>query len=79
MSRCLPTIRWSYIRRTEVAAINLVWAPPPARLRSSSSPGVSLAMEDVVLAGRAPCLVVNMMGRTRLGNINPEQADYFRP
>ncbi|MBE3123672.1 MAG: 3-methyl-2-oxobutanoate dehydrogenase subunit VorB [Planctomycetes bacterium] len=86
MSRRLPTIPGgAYIQaETEVAAINMVYGAASTgrrALTSSSSPGVSLMMEGVsYLAGaELPCLVVNMMrGGPGLGNINPEQADYFQ-
>jgi 2-oxoglutarate ferredoxin oxidoreductase subunit alpha len=86
MSRRLPTIPGgAYIQaETEVAAINMVYGAACAGRRaftSSSSPGISLMMEGLsYLAGaELPCLVVNMMrGGPGLGNINPEQADYFQ-
>jgi 2-oxoglutarate ferredoxin oxidoreductase subunit alpha len=86
MSRRLPTIPGgAYIQaETEVAAINMVYGAACTGRRaftSSSSPGISLMMEGLsYLAGaELPCLVVNMMrGGPGLGNINPEQADYFQ-
>jgi 2-oxoglutarate ferredoxin oxidoreductase subunit alpha len=86
MSRRLPTIPGgAYIQaETEVAAINMVYGAASTgrrALTSSSSPGVSLMMEGLsYLAGaELPGLVVNLMrGGPGLGNINPEQADYFQ-
>jgi len=86
MSRRLPTIPGgAYIQaETEVAAINMVYGAVSTGRRaftSSSSPGISLMMEGLsYLAGaELPCLVVNVMrGGPGLGNINPEQADYFQ-
>ena len=86
MSRRLPTIPGgAYIQaETEVAAINMVYGAVCTGRRaftSSSSPGISLMMEGLsYMAGaELPCLVVNMMrGGPGLGNINPEQADYFQ-
>jgi 2-oxoglutarate/2-oxoacid ferredoxin oxidoreductase subunit alpha len=86
MSRRLPMVPGgAYIQaETEVAAINMVYGAASTGRRaftSSSSPGVSLMMEGLsYLAGaELPCLVVNMMrGGPGLGNINPEQADYFQ-
>ena len=86
MSRRLPTIPGgAYIQaETEVAAINMVYGAVSTGRRaftSSSSPGISLMMEGMsYLAGaELPCLVVNVMrGGPGLGNINPEQADYFQ-
>jgi 2-oxoglutarate ferredoxin oxidoreductase subunit alpha len=86
MSRRLPTIPGgAYIQaETEVSAINMVYGAACTgrrALTSSSSPGVSLMMEGMsYLAGaELPCVVVNIMrGGPGLGNINPEQADYFQ-
>jgi 2-oxoglutarate ferredoxin oxidoreductase subunit alpha len=86
MSRRLPTIPGgAYIQaETEVAAINMVYGAVSTGRRaftSSSSPGISLMMEGMsYLAGaELPCLVVNLMrGGPGLGNINPEQGDYFQ-
>lgn len=86
MSRRLPTIPGAaYIQaETEVAAINMVYGAVSTgrrALTTSSSPGVSLMMEGIsYLAGaELPAVVVNIMrGGPGLGNINPEQADYFQ-
>ena len=85
MSRRLPKIPGgAYIQaETEVAAINMVYGAVSTgrrALTTSSSPGVSLMMEGIsYLAGaELPAVVVNIMrGGPGLGNINPEQADYF--
>ncbi len=86
MSRRLPTIPGgAYIQaETEVAAINMVYgavATGRRALTTSSSPGISLMAEGIsYLAGsELPAVVVNIMrGGPGLGNINPEQADYFQ-
>ena len=86
MSRRLPTIPGgAYIQaETEVASINMVYGAACAgrrALTSSSSPGISLMMEGIsYLAGaELPAVVVSIMrGGPGLGNINPEQADYFQ-
>lgn len=86
MSRRLPTIPGgAYIQaETEVAAINMVYGAVCAgrrALTSSSSPGISLMLEGIsYLAGaELPAVVVSIMrGGPGLGNINPEQADYFQ-
>ena len=86
MSRRLPTIPGgAYIQaETEVASINMVYGAASAGRRamtSSSSPGISLMMEGIsYLAGaELPAVIVNIMrGGPGLGNINPEQADYFQ-
>jgi len=86
MSRRLPTIPGgAYIQaETEVASINMVYGAVSAGRRamtSSSSPGISLMLEGIsYLAGaELPAVVVSIMrGGPGLGNINPEQADYFQ-
>jgi 2-oxoglutarate ferredoxin oxidoreductase subunit alpha len=86
MSRRLPTIPGgAYIQaETEVASINMVYGAVSTgrrALTSSSSPGVSLMMEGIsYLAGaELPGVIVSIMrGGPGLGNINPEQADYFQ-
>jgi len=67
-----------------VAAINMVYGAACTGRRAittSSSPGISLMMEGISnLAGaELPAVVVSIMrGGPGLGNINPEQADYFQ-
>jgi 2-oxoglutarate ferredoxin oxidoreductase subunit alpha len=86
MSRRLPTIPGgAYIQaETEVAAINMVYGAVCTgrrALTTSSSPGISLMMEGIsYLAGaELPAVIVSIMrGGPGLGNINPEQADYFQ-
>ena len=86
MSRRLPTIPGgAYIQaETEVASINMVYGAVSAGRRamtSSSSPGISLMQEGIsYLAGaELPAVIVSIMrGGPGLGNINPEQADYFQ-
>jgi 2-oxoglutarate ferredoxin oxidoreductase subunit alpha len=86
MSRRLPTIPGgAYIQaETEVASINMVYGAVCTgrrALTSSSSPGISLMQEGIsYMAGaELPAVVVSIMrGGPGLGNINPEQADYFQ-
>ncbi len=86
MARRLPTIPGgAYIQaETEVASINMVYGAACTgrrALTSSSSPGISLMQEGIsYLAGaELPAVVVNIMrAGPGLGNINPEQADYFQ-
>jgi 2-oxoglutarate ferredoxin oxidoreductase subunit alpha len=86
MSRRLPTIPGgAYIQaETEVASINMVYGAACTgrrALTSSSSPGISLMQEGIsYMAGaELPAVVINIMrGGPGLGNINPEQADYFQ-
>ena len=69
---------------SEVAAINMVYGAASAGVRvmtASSGPGISLMQEGVsYLAGsELPCLIVDVMrGGPGLGNIAPEQGDYFQ-
>jgi len=68
---------------SEVAAINMVYGAASAGVRvmtASSGPGISLMQEGIsYLAGaELPCVVVDVMrGGPGLGNIAPEQSDYF--
>jgi 2-oxoglutarate/2-oxoacid ferredoxin oxidoreductase subunit alpha len=86
MARRLPTIPGgAYIQaETEVASINMVYGAVSTGRRamtSSSSPGISLMMEGIsYLAGaELPAVIVSIMrAGPGLGNINPEQADYFQ-
>jgi pyruvate/2-oxoacid:ferredoxin oxidoreductase alpha subunit len=69
---------------SEVAAINMVYGSAGMGVRTmtaSSSPGFSLKQEGLSYCAGAelPCLVVNIdRGGPGLGNIAPEQADYFQ-
>jgi len=69
---------------SEVAAINMVYGAAAAGVRvmtASSGPGISLMQEGIsYLAGaELPCVIVNIMrGGPGLGNIAPEQGDYFQ-
>jgi len=69
---------------SEVAAINMVYGSAGMGVRTmtaSSSPGFSLKQEGLSYCAGAelPCVVVNIVrGGPGLGNIAPEQADYFQ-
>jgi pyruvate/2-oxoacid:ferredoxin oxidoreductase alpha subunit len=69
---------------SEIAAIQMVYGAAGAGLRAmtaSSSPGISLKQEGLSYAAGAelPLVVVDIMrGGPGLGNIAPEQADYFQ-
>ena len=86
MSRKLPQIPGgAYIQaETEVSAINMVYGATSSGARAmttSSSPGISLMMEGIsyIACAEVPCVIVNVMrGGPGLGNISPEQADYFQ-
>ena len=69
---------------SEVSAINMVYGTAGMGIRTmtaSSSPGFSLKQEGLSYCAGAelPCVVVNVdRGGPGLGNIAPEQADYFQ-
>jgi pyruvate/2-oxoacid:ferredoxin oxidoreductase beta subunit len=80
----LPQIGGIFLQaESEVAAINMVYGAAAAGVRvmtGSSGPGVSLMQEGMsYLAGaELPCVIVDVMrGGPGLGNIAPEQSDYF--
>jgi pyruvate/2-oxoacid:ferredoxin oxidoreductase alpha subunit len=80
----LPQIGGTFLQaESEVAAINMVYGAASAGLRvmtASSGPGLSLMQEGMsYLAGsELPCVVVDVVrGGPGLGNIAPEQSDYF--
>jgi len=68
---------------SEVSAINMVYGAASAGERvmtASSGPGISLMQEGIsYLAGaELPCVIVDVVrGGPGLGNIAPEQSDYF--
>lgn len=69
---------------SEVAAINMVYGAAGTGIRcmtASSSPGVSLKLEGLsyIAGAELPCVIVNVQrGGPGLGNIGPEQSDYFQ-
>jgi len=69
---------------SEIAAINMLYGAASAGERTmtgSSSPGISLMMEGVSYSAGSelPIVVIDIMrGGPGLGNIGPEQADYFQ-
>jgi pyruvate/2-oxoacid:ferredoxin oxidoreductase alpha subunit len=69
---------------SEVAAIQMVYGASSAGVRcmtASSSPGISLKQEGISYAAGSelPLVVVDIMrGGPGLGNIAPEQGDYFQ-
>ena len=80
----LPQIGGTFVQaESEVAAINMVYGAAAAGARvltASSGPGLSLMQEGIsYLAGaELPCVIVDVMrGGPGLGNIAPEQSDYF--
>ncbi len=80
----LPQVGGVFLQaESEVAAINMVYGAAAAGQRvmtASSGPGISLMQEGIsYLAGaELPCVVVDVVrGGPGLGNIAPEQSDYF--
>jgi pyruvate/2-oxoacid:ferredoxin oxidoreductase alpha subunit len=80
----LPQVGGTFLQaESEVAAINMVYGAAAAGVRvmsGSSGPGLSLMQEGIsYLAGaELPCVIVDVMrGGPGLGNIGPEQSDYF--
>jgi len=80
----LPQVGGTFLQaESEVAAINMVYGASSAGERAmtaSSGPGLSLMQEGLsYLAGsELPCVVVDVVrGGPGLGNIAPEQSDYF--
>jgi 2-oxoisovalerate ferredoxin oxidoreductase alpha subunit len=80
----LPQIGGTFLQaESEVAAINMVYGAAAAGVRvltASSGPGISLMQEGIsYLAGaELPCVIVDVVrAGPGLGNIAPEQSDYF--
>ncbi|MBI3683291.1 MAG: 3-methyl-2-oxobutanoate dehydrogenase subunit VorB [Acidobacteria bacterium] len=81
----LPQLGGVFLQaESEVAAINMCYGAAAAGARvmtASSGPGISLMQEGVsYLAGaELPCVIADLMrGGPGLGNIHPEQSDYFQ-
>ena len=80
----LPQVGGTFLQaESEVAAINRVYGAAAAGMRvmsASSGPGMSLMQEGIsYLAGaELPCVIVDVVrAGPGLGNIAPEQSDYF--
>jgi pyruvate/2-oxoacid:ferredoxin oxidoreductase alpha subunit len=69
---------------SEVGAIQMVFGAAAAGVRAmsaSSGPGISLMQEGLsyIAGAELPCVIVDIMrGGPGLGNIGPEQGDYFQ-
>ena len=79
-----PEVGGTFVQaESETASINMVYGAASAGERvmtASSGPGLSLMQEGIsYLAGaELPCVIVDVMrGGPGLGNIAPEQSDYF--
>jgi 2-oxoisovalerate ferredoxin oxidoreductase alpha subunit len=80
----LPQVGGTFLQaESEISAINMVYGAAAAGVRvmtASSGPGLSLMQEGIsYLAGsELPCVIVDVVrGGPGLGNIAPEQSDYF--
>ncbi len=80
----IPQVGGTFVQaESETASINMVYGAASAGIRvmtASSGPGLSLMQEGMsYLAGaELPCVIVDVMrGGPGLGNIAPEQSDYF--
>ena len=80
----IPQVGGTFLQaESEVAAINMVYGAAAAGVRvmtASSGPGLRLMQEGIsYLAGsELPCVIVDVVrGGPGLGNIAPEQSDYF--
>jgi pyruvate/2-oxoacid:ferredoxin oxidoreductase alpha subunit len=81
----LPKVGGAFLQaESEIGAIQMVYGAASAGIRvmtASSGPGISLMQEGIsYLAGsELPCVIVDIMrGGPGLGNIAPEQGDYFQ-
>jgi len=80
----IPQVGGTFLQaESEVAAINMVYGAAAAGARvmtASSGPGLSLMQEGISYCAGAelPCVIVDVVrGGPGLGNIAPEQSDYF--
>jgi pyruvate/2-oxoacid:ferredoxin oxidoreductase alpha subunit len=84
-AKLFPKVGGTFVQaESETAAVNMVYGAAAAGERTmtgSSGPGLSLMMEGLsYLAGsELPCVIADIMrGGPGLGNIAPEQADYYQ-
>ncbi len=80
----LPQVGGTFLQaESEVAAINMVYGAAAVGVRvmsASSGPGISLMQEGIsyIAGAELPCVIVDVVrGGPGLGNIAPEQSDYF--
>jgi pyruvate/2-oxoacid:ferredoxin oxidoreductase alpha subunit len=81
----LPQVGGVFLQaESEVAAINMMYGAAAAGVRvmtASSGPGVSLMQEGIsyMACAELPCVIADVMrAGPGLGNVGPEQADYFQ-
>ncbi len=84
-ARWMPKVGGVFLQaESEIGSINMVYGAAAAGVRcmtASSSPGVSLKQEGLsyIAGAELPCVYVNIQrGGPGLGNIAPEQSDYFQ-
>ena len=80
----IPQVGGTFLQaESEVAAINMVYGAAASGARvmtASSGPGLSLMQEGIsyIAGAELPCVIVDIVrGGPGLGNIAPEQSDYF--
>src|SRR5215471_12658651 len=80
----IPEVGGTFLQaESEVSAINMVYGAASAGVRvmsASSGPGLSLMQEGIsyIAGAELPCVIVDVVrGGPGLGNIAPEQSDYF--
>ena len=80
----IPEVGGTFLQaESEVSAINMVYGASSAGMRvmsASSGPGLSLMQEGIsyIAGSELPCVLVDVVrGGPGLGNIAPEQSDYF--
>jgi 2-oxoisovalerate ferredoxin oxidoreductase alpha subunit len=80
----IPQVGGTFLQaESEVAAINMVYGAAASGARvmtASSGPGLSLMQEGIsyIAGAELPCVIVDVVrGGPGLGNIAPEQSDYF--
>jgi pyruvate/2-oxoacid:ferredoxin oxidoreductase alpha subunit len=80
----MPQVGGTFLQaESEVAAINMVYGASSSGARvmtASSGPGLSLMQEGIsyIAGAELPCVIVDIVrGGPGLGNIAPEQSDYF--
>ncbi|MBI4906352.1 MAG: 3-methyl-2-oxobutanoate dehydrogenase subunit VorB [Acidobacteria bacterium] len=81
----MPRVGGTFLQaESEVAAINMVYGAAACGVRAmtaSSGPGISLMQEGIsYMAGaELPCVIADLTrGGPGLGNVSPEQSDYFQ-
>jgi pyruvate/2-oxoacid:ferredoxin oxidoreductase alpha subunit len=84
-AKYLPLVGGTFLQaESEVASINMLYGASSAGIRcmtSSSGPGISLMQEGIsyIAGAELPCVIADITrGGPGLGNIAPEQSDYFQ-